>query len=31
MQGVKLTDNVDEKDITLAVALTLRKELANEK
>jgi N-acetylmuramoyl-L-alanine amidase len=29
--GVKLTEKVDEKDITLAVALALRKELAEEK
>jgi N-acetylmuramoyl-L-alanine amidase len=28
--GIKLTDKVDEKDITLAVALALRKELAKE-
>ena len=28
--GIKLTDNVAEKDITLAVALALRKELAKE-
>ncbi len=29
--GVKLTEKIDEKDITLAVALALRKELAEEK
>ena len=28
--GIKLTDKVDEKDITLAIALALRKELAKE-